>query len=139
MSDTTPETAHESTVHSLYRLRMLAALAGYAVLLVASILVLRLEAAEGAAWRAPVALLPMLPALFGLGVVVRTLRQLDELEQRILLETFSFAFGGTFVVTFSYGLLQGGADFPHLNWMWVWPVMAALWIVGGQLARRRYR
>ena len=63
----------------------------------------------------------------------------NELEQRILLETFSFAFGGTFVVTFSYGLMEGGADFPHLNWMWVWPVMAALWIVGGQLARRRYR
>lgn len=139
MSETPHKSARESAVHRQYRLLMMAAVAGYAVLLVASILVLRLEAAEGAAWRAPVALLPMLPALLGLGVVVRTLRQLDELEQRILLETFSFAFGGTFVVTFSYGLMEGGAGFPHLNWMWVWPVMAALWIVGGQLARRRYR
>ena len=139
MSEGTHGTARESAVYRQYVLRMLAAVAAYAVLLVASILLLRLDAAEGAAWRAPVALLPMIPALFGLGAVVRTLRQLDELEQRILLETFSFAFGGTFVVTFSYGLLEGGADFPHLNWMWVWPVMGALWIVGGQLARRRYR
>ena len=43
----------------------------------------------------------------------------DELQQRITLEALSFAFGGTFVVTFSYGFLQVGADAPDLNWMWV--------------------
>ena len=114
-------------------------LGAYAILLVASIALLRLDAADGAIWRAPVALLPMIPALFGVATVVETVRQEDELEQRITLEALSFAFGGTFVVTFSYGLLQAGADFPQLNWVWVWAVMGVLWIAGGLVARHRYR
>ena len=118
---------------------MVGLFAAYAILLVASIALLRLDAADGAIWRAPVALLPMIPALVGVATVAGTVSQEDELQQRITLEALSFAFGGTFVVTFSYGFLQAGADFPALSWMWVWPVMAVLWIAGGLVARRRYR
>jgi len=113
--------------------------AAYGFVLVGSAGVLRLEASDGAIWRAPIALLPMLPALLGVATVVRRVRGEDELQQRITLEALSFAFGGTFVVTFSYGFLQVGADAPDLNWMLVWPVMGVLWIAGGIAARRRYR
>jgi len=122
-----------------YRWRMGALFAAYGFVLVGSAGVLRLEASDGAIWRAPIALLPMLPALLGVATVVRRVRGEDELQQRITLEALSFAFGGTFVVTFSYGFLQVGADAPDLNWMLVWPVMGVLWIAGGIAARRRYR
>ena len=68
---------------------------------------------------------------------VRYYRRVDELQQRIALEALAFAFGGTALITFGYGFLDE-AGLPHLSWFWVWPIMAALWIVGGQLAKRRW-
>ena len=131
--------SRQRRIQRLQRWRIGVLLGAYAILLVASIALLRLDAADGAIWRAPVALMPMIPALFGVATVVGTVKREDELQQRITLEALSFAFGGTFVVTFSYGLVQAGADAPDLSWMWVWPVMAVLWIAGGLAARRRYR
>ena len=64
-------------------------------------------------------------------------RGMDELEQRIGLEALAFAFGGTAIITFSYGLLDE-VGLPRISWWWVWPVMAVLWILGGWLARRRW-
>lgn len=114
------------------------AMLAYGAILAISIAVLNTDAARGAAWRVPVALAPMLPAVAVLASVVRQLGRIDELERRIQFEALAFAFGGTALVTFSYGFLEEGADYPHLNWFWVWPVMASLWVVGLWFARRRY-
>jgi hypothetical protein len=80
----------------------------------------------------------VLPALALLLAFVRFFRQMDELQRRIQLESFAFAFGASALATFAYGFLEG-AGFPHLNWTFVWPVMGASWILGQALARRRYR
>ena len=122
-----------------YRQRMLVALVVYGVLLVASLVVLDTSAAEDAWWRAPVSLLPMIPALYGVYAVSNRFEEVDELARLILLRALAFAFGGAVVATFSYGLLQASADFPDLNWTWVWAVMGAMWIAGGLLARWQYR
>ena len=53
------------------------------------------------------------------------------------LEAFAFAFAGTALVTFTYGFLDF-AGVPRINWWFVWPVMATLWIIGGFLARKRW-
>lgn len=89
-------------------------------------------------WRYPVALLPMIPAAFALIAVVRHLGRLDELQRRIQFEALAFAFGGTALLTFSYGFVEN-VGFPHLSWFWVWPLMALLWSIGLVIANRRYQ
>lgn len=108
----------------------------YAVVLVGSVLLIR--ANPEAPWRYAVALAPVVPVIFGVLAVVRRLRTLDELQQRIQFEALAFAFGCAAVLTFSYGFLEG-VGLPHLNWTWVLPLMALLWGVGLWLASRRYR
>ena len=89
-------------------------------------------------WRDLVALSPMLPAAATAWVVLRELRRMDELQRRIQLEALGFSFAGTAILTFSYGFLEG-LGYPKLSMFTVWPILAALWIVGLVLARRRYQ
>jgi hypothetical protein len=63
---------------------------------------------------------------------------MDELQRKIQLEAVVFGFCGTALLTFSYGFLEN-AGFPHLNWIWIFPLMAALWGLGQAIAARRYR
>ena len=119
-----------------YRLQLGLALAVYALLLVISLPLT--QAYPESPWRYPLAVIPMLPFLYGIGAYIRYLRRLDELEQRIALESLAIAFGGTAAITFGYGFLEN-VGLPHANWMFVWPVMAGLWILGGMFARRRYQ
>ncbi len=90
-----------------------------------------------APWRYPVAITPMIPWVFTVGAYVRYFRRMDELHQRMALEAFAFAFAGTALLTFTYGFLDF-AGLPRINWWFVWPVMAALWIIGGFVARKRW-
>ena len=123
-------------VHWRYTIELSAALICYAIVLVGSI---KLLGSYGETeWRYPLALSPMLPASAALIAFIRFFRGVDELEQRVHLEGLAFAFGASALATFAYGFLEG-AGFPHLNWTLVWPVMAMFWIVGGVLARSRYR
>lgn len=96
-----------------------------------------LQTYPDAAWRYPVAVTPMIPWVFIVGAYVRYYRRMDELHQRIALEAFAFAFAGTALLTFTYGFLDF-AGAPRVNWWFVWPLMAALWIVGGFVARKRW-
>jgi hypothetical protein len=123
-------------IHRRYAIEFSAAMIAYAIVLVGSIKLLGLYGET--AWRYPLALSPIIPAAGALIAFVRFFRSVDELEQRMHLEGFAFAFGASALATFAYGFLEG-AGFPHLNWTFVWPVMAAFWAVGGVLARNRYR
>ena len=114
----------------------LAALICYLVVLVGSIKLLGTYGETG--WRYPLALSPMLPASVALFVFIRFFHAVDELEQRIQLESLAFAFGASALATFAYGFLEG-AGFPHHNWTLVWPVMGMFWFIGSVMARRRYR
>jgi hypothetical protein len=71
--------------------------------------------------------------------MMRSLRRLDELQQRIHLEALAFSFAGTGVLVTGYGFLVN-AGLPDLDWGGiVWPLMVALWVIGIAVARRRYR
>ena len=118
-----------------YQVRLGIAFVAYAILLAVSLPLT--ESNPTAAWRSPLALIPMVPFLYGIQVYVRYLRGVDELQRRIALESLAIAFGGTAAVTFGYGFLQN-VGLPEVNWMFVWPVMAGLWILGGVYAHRRY-
>lgn len=87
-------------------------------------------------WRYAIVLLPLGPAAIWVVASMRYHRRLDELQQRIQLEAMAFAFIGTAVTTAGYGLLEF-AGLPRLGWVWVWPVMAALWFTSDWLVTQR--
>ena len=118
-----------------YTIQFIGSMIAYSLSLVVSILVLKASTDEW--WRVPVALAPVVPAVFGLLAFVRFLGRIDELERRIQLEAIGFGFGGTAVLTFGYGFLEN-AGFPHLNWVYVFPMMIFLWGIGLAIARRKY-
>lgn len=69
----------------------------------------------------------------------RPMRRYDELQQRIQLEAFAFAFAGTAILGTAYGFLVN-AGLPDIDWGdWIWPGMVGLWVVGLFIANRRYR
>jgi hypothetical protein len=71
-------------------------------------------------------------------LIGRRLTQLDELQMRIQIESFGFSLGGTALITFTYGFLEG-VGLPHLNWTFILPLMAVLWAVGTAVFTFRYR
>jgi hypothetical protein len=118
-----------------YHLRLAAALGAYAVALV--IVVVLLRVLPDSPWRFAVAVLPMVPAVFVAVAVLRYLREADELQRRIQLESLGAAFAMGSLITFGYGFLQlAGA--PQVSWFAVWPVYAVCWLVASALNRRRY-
>lgn len=120
-----------------YGIELGAALALYALVLVGSILLLKSGAQDGP-WRDVIALSPMLPGLLAIWAILRQLRRMDELQRRVQFEALAFAFAGTAFVTFGYGFLEG-VGYARLSMQSVWPLMAALWLIGSVLAARRYR
>jgi hypothetical protein len=89
-------------------------------------------------WRLPVALTPMLPALFIARSIVQMFSSGDELQIKIHMQSLAFAFVGTVLLTLSYGFLQM-AGVPTANWVWVWPLMGTLLWVGKLVAKSKYQ
>ena len=85
-----------------------------------------------------VALTPLVPASLALYAYLRFLSRMDELGRRIQLEALAFGFGAAGMLTFAYGFLEN-AGFPQLSYIWVFPLMIALWGIGGGVASYRYR
>jgi hypothetical protein len=90
-------------------------------------------------WRIPVALTPIAPALFIARSIVRMFSSCDELQIRIHFESLAFAFVGTALLTLTFGFLQDLAGIPTANWVWVWPLMGTLFLIGKLIAKRKYR
>ncbi|WP_193171621.1 hypothetical protein [Nisaea nitritireducens] len=122
---------------SRYLIELGATFAAYVVaLLVSNGLLTALEPDH--ALRPFIALLPMLPAAAVCWSVIRQVRRVDEMQRMIQFEALAIAFAATALSTFSYGFLES-VGFPKLSMFAVWPLMAGFWIVGGVIARRRYR
>jgi len=85
-----------------------------------------------------IALLPMIPVIFGVIVLVRMIDALDELERRVQLQALAISGMVTGLGTFAYSLLER-TGLPPLSLTWVLPILIALWGVGNFIARRRYR
>jgi hypothetical protein len=85
-----------------------------------------------------IALIPVVFMCLMALAVVRQLRRLDELAQRIQLEALGLAFVASALITFSYGFLET-QGFPRLSMFYVWPLMGSLWALGCVLGVRRYR
>ena len=112
------------------------ALLAYMMVVVGSVTVLK--ANPDAPWRYVVAVLPVLPAALVVILFVRQLARLDEFQKRIQTEASGFALGGTALLTFTYGFLEG-VGLPHLNWTFILPLIAVLWGIGTAFFTFRYR
>jgi hypothetical protein len=119
-----------------YQRAIRGAAAGYVVTLLLAITYVRNW--PDSAWRYPVMLVPVIPAVYGLVAIMRSVRAMDELQRRVHLEGVAFAFATTVVVTLSWGLLER-AGAPKLPSVWVATIMIGLWGIGNRIAARRYR
>ncbi|EIL98843.1 hypothetical protein [Rhodanobacter thiooxydans] len=128
-------------VHKRYLREFLPAMLAYVVLIVLSGLLLPKTA--GLPWRVALALLPLLPIVLAIRAMVRVLRDQDELERRIDLESFAIAAMATGFGFFSFGLLlladvgwqvRGGAVA-----IWVMPCLFVTFGLAKLLVVWRYR
>lgn len=87
----------------------------------------------------PLALLPMVPAVWGMSGWLLAVRSMDELNRRIAGEAGLIALGVTAIATFSYGFLETYTPLPPVSMFFVWPVIAASYGLAMPLVRRRYR
>jgi hypothetical protein len=108
----------------------------YLMVLVGSITVLK--ANPDADWRYYVAVLPVVPAAMVIWLFLRALSRLDDLHRRIHLQAFGFSLGGTALLTFGYGFLEG-VGLPLLSWTYVLPLIAVMWALGVAFFKWRYR
>ena len=114
-----------------------AAIATYVVVLPVSITLI-IASPSAAWWRIPLALTSVVPMLFALVAFMHILSRMDEFQRRIQLEGFAFSAAATGVLTFSYGCLVY-VGFPSISWVYIFPLMIALWGAGTGIAKRRYR
>lgn len=119
-----------------YLREFLLAMVAYVVVLIGAVTLINLSPPT-AWWRIPLALAPVVPALFGMIAYIRFISRMDELQHRIQFEGLAFGFGSAGILTFSYGFLEN-VGFPHISLLLVFPLMIALWGIGVGVASRRY-
>lgn len=121
----------------LYMKEFGTAVVAYVIVLILSITLINISP-NSAWWRIPLALAPVIPAVFAMIAYMRFVGRIDELQRRIQFEGLAFGFGGAGILTFSYGFLEN-VGFPHISWLFVFPLMIALWGIGVAIASWRYR
>ncbi|HEY4093677.1 MAG TPA: hypothetical protein VGN46_19390 [Luteibacter sp.] len=128
-------------VHKRYLREFFPAMAGYVVILFASLFWLR--TLDGTLARAAVTVLPAIPIAFVIRAMVRVIRDQDELERRIDLEAIAIA-GGIGVFGFlTYGLLLNAKVLPDPTGaavaIWVFPILMGLFGIAKCSMRWYYR
>lgn len=120
-----------------YAMEMLGCFVAYTVLLVLSLRLLA-HGVDDQTLRIVITLLPVIPAAIICWVVLRMLFRVDEMQRKLQFEALAFAFAGTGLITLGYGFLEN-VGLPRLSMFAVWPLMAALWVLGGVIGRLRLR
>ena len=95
----------------------------------------------GRTWRIVIVLLPAVPCGLFLLSFMRNIEQLDELEQKVQMEAFAFAFPLTVFLLMFLGLLQLAVGLSADNWFYrhVWAFVPIFYLGGLALAWRKYR
>ncbi|WP_372017152.1 hypothetical protein [Pseudoxanthomonas sp. 10H] len=129
-----------SPLRRRYSRELMLAMGGYVLVLFASITLLR--HVEAPALRAMVALLPVPPIALALRAMVRYIRDVDEMQQRIELEAVSLATGFISLVYMSAGFLQAARviDVPaSAALIWLFPLVCFTYGLAKAVVSRRYR
>lgn len=88
--------------------------------------------------RLAVAGLPVVPVILLFISSVRVIRNTDELNRRICVDSLAIAGGVTALLAVTYGLIEGG-PLPHLSAWWTYVVFMLTWLVAQIFVRRQYR
>ncbi|HEX7005016.1 MAG TPA: hypothetical protein VF168_12595 [Trueperaceae bacterium] len=110
----------------------------YAALVVAQGLYLE-PASLPIALMVPLALLPMVPAVWAMTGWLEAVRAMDELQRRLHSEAGLISLGLTAVLTFSYGFLEVYLGLPRMSMFVVWMIIAPAFCLGNVIVRRRFR
>ena len=137
-----PEACDEGTpaLRSRYLREFLPAMAAYVVILFFSVWLLKRVDEPGL--RALVALMPVPAIGMALRAIIRYIRDVDELQQRIELEAVSFAaaFVSMVYVTGAFLQLAKVIDIPSgVAMVWVFPLICASYGLAKIVVARRYR
>jgi len=123
-----------------YTRELMLAMGGYAVLLLLSMLLLK--RVDDPMLRALLALLPVPPIVLMLRAMIRYIRDVDELQQRIELEAVSFATAFVALLYTTGGFLQLAKviDVPAgAAMIWVFPLVCLAYGLAKAVVLRRYR
>ncbi len=93
---------------------------------------------QGPAVRSALVAAALVPGLGYIATMIRDIRRLDELQQRIYLEAIAVAFAGTFLLTLLYPLLNRAGFVPDCSPVVVAVVMVVLATGSYWFAKRRY-
>ena len=117
----------------IYGVQMIFVFAIYTALLgLANVLDARFDLQQ---WqRIILAVLPVLPAVAMIFVVLRFVRSMDEVMQKIITESALISAGIIGIMTFTLGFLENVILLPQGVLIWIWPAMMALhgvvvWVV----------
>lgn len=137
-----PDACHAATpaLQRRYLRELMPAMAGYVVAIFLSVWLLKRVDAPGL--RVALALLPVPPIALALRAIVRYIRDVDEMQQRIELEAVSIATALVSLLYLSAGLLQRAKaiDIPAADAMtWVFPLICVVYGVTKIVVSRRFR
>jgi len=83
------------------------------------------------------ALMPMIGVAGCAWAIMRHVRQMDEMQRRMELESLAFAFSIAAFGSMAWGFAET-AGAPKLPTFAIWPIMAGLWVLGRVTSRLHY-
>jgi hypothetical protein len=91
--------------------------------------------------RVAISLIPIPFFAWFLWLFVLRMRDTDELQRRIQLESLAIAFPAAIVLLMTLGLLQKAIDLPMKAWSYahVWLYLPMFYLIGNAIAAHRYR
>lgn len=129
-------TTFEAQTGQTYLREFLPAVIGYAGVLAAIIVLVDFESAG--AWKLAVALVPLIPAVWGCLAIVRHLQRVDELQRQIQLSGMATGFGVAMITAITFGFLaMAGLEAGRVGPWIIYAAGMLAWLVGNALASRR--
>lgn len=128
-------------VHRRYLRKFLPAMAAYVVMVVVSIMALK-ELAEPLWLRGMIAVLPVLPLAVAIHAFIVFLREVDEMQQRIELESLAVATAAVSLITLTAGFLQSAGVIAirgSVALLWVFPMLCMTYGIAKAVLYRRYQ
>ena len=99
-----PKNSVDRAMSRAYNKEFLPAVVGYVVIMM--VLNLAVDFESAGRWKYLVALLPLVPALYGIRAVGRHVRRVDEMQRDILLRSMAAGFGLAMVASLTIGFLS---------------------------------
>lgn len=124
--------------HPPYHRRFVISMIVYLAAVLGSVLYLKHHPELPQFWQVLISLLPVAPVAYLVLLIFKNIELLDELQQKVQLQSFALTFAIVGLTTFAYGFLENvGA--PAVPYMYIFPFMLACWGAVACVIARKYR